>query len=189
MNRTTRSRWLALALLLIVILVLVRLLLLPLWHQWAALATDVDQLETRQAVYERLISALPEQQQRLEQLEAQASLEPLTLDESTPALAAARLQQLLHARAGQEGMQVISTQIINTEESGTLQPVAIQAQLRGSLAELVGLLYQLEGGQPLLFIDTLVVLSNPRAQRQPERRDHLDVRLNLTGYTPEEAVP
>lgn len=192
-----RSRWLALGLLLVVILLLVRLLLIPLWLHWFETAAKIETLETRIGVYERLIDSLPQQSERLTQLEARVPLEQWYLDESTPALAAARLQQLLHNRASQRGVQVISTQIVNVDETGVLQPVAIQAQLRGSLNELVGLLYQLEASQPLLFIDSLAVLANPRGQsarpqrsrRDGSRTDHLDMRLNLTGYTPEERTP
>ncbi|MBR9828643.1 MAG: hypothetical protein GYB41_08380 [Oceanospirillales bacterium] len=191
-----RSRWLALGLLLLVILLLLRLLLVPLWQYWFSTAAQIDTLENRQAVYTRLIAALPQERERLAQLQANAPVAQWYLDESTPALAAARLQQLLHSRAGQKGVQVVSTQIINIEEDSTLQPVAIQAQLRADLSELVALLYQLETDRPLLFIDSLAVLANPRAAtgtsrstRSGARTDHLDIRLNLIGYTPGEVAP
>ncbi len=190
-----RSRWLALGLLLLVILLLLRLLLVPLWQRWFSTAETIDALETRIEVYERLIEALPQEHEHLRLLKANTPVADWLLDETTPALAAARLQQLLHSQASQNGVQVISTQIINTEESGVLQPVAIQAHLRADLGELVSLLYQLESGQPLLFFDSLALLSNPRAQnrtrtaRNGTRPNQLDIRLNLTGYTAGEVEP
>jgi hypothetical protein len=140
-----------------------------------------------------LIAAQPEEQERLRQLQAHSPVAQWLLNETTPALAAARLQQLLHSQAGQNGVQVISTQIVGSQGEDVLQPVAIQAHLRANLAELVSLLYQLESESPMLFFDSLTVLSNPvattraRAVRNTSRQ--LDIRLNLTGYTAGEARP
>ncbi|GAA0791802.1 type II secretion system protein GspM [Marinobacterium sediminicola] len=192
-SSSTRSRWLALGLLLLVVLLLVRVLLVPLWQHWFTTADAIDALETRIDVYERLISALPQEQEHLRVLKANTPVAEWLLEESTPALAAARLQQLLHSQASRNGVQVISTQIVNVDDSGVLQPVAIQAHLRADLSELVSLLYQLEAGQPLLFFDSLALLANPRAQNRTRQSrsganvNQLDVRLNLTGYTAGEA--
>ncbi|MBA4501551.1 type II secretion system protein GspM [Marinobacterium marinum] len=191
-----RSRWLAVGLLALVLLLLVRILLLPLWQHWFGTADAIERLETRIEVYQRLIDALPQEQEHLQALQAATPVTEWLLDETTPALAAARLQQLLHSRAGQSGVQVVSTQILNTDASETVQPVAVQAHLRAELTALVGLLYQLESGQPLLFIDSITLLSNPRAQsrtrlaRSTDTRPHqLDVRLNVTGYAAEGGTP
>jgi len=192
-SSSRRSRWLAVGLLVLVILLLVRLLLVPLWQHWFSTAEAIDALETRIDVYERLIAAQPEEQERLRQLQAHSPVAQWLLNETTPALAAARLQQLLHSQAGQNGVQVISTQIVGSQGEDVLQPVAIQAHLRANLAELVSLLYQLESESPMLFFDSLTVLSNPvattraRAVRNTSRQ--LDIRLNLTGYTAGEARP
>lgn len=192
-SSSRRSRWLAVGLLVLVILLLVRLLLVPLWQHWSSTAEAIETLATRIDVYERLIAAQPEEQERLRQLQAHSPVAQWLLNETTPALAAARLQQLLHSQAGQNGVQVISTQIVGSQGEDVLQPVSIQAHLRANLAELVSLLYQLESESPMLFFDSLTVLSNPvattraRAVRNTSRQ--LDIRLNLTGYTAGEARP
>lgn len=192
-SSSRRSRWLAVGLLVLVILLLVRLLLVPLWQHWSSTAEAIETLATRIDVYERLIDAQPEEQERLRQLQAHSPVAQWLLNETTPALAAARLQQLLHSQAGQNGVQVISTQIVGSQGEDVLQPVAIQAHLRANLAELVSLLYQLESESPMLFFDSLTVLSNPvattraRAVRNTSRQ--LDIRLNLTGYTAGEVRP
>lgn len=192
-SSSRRSRWLAVGLLVLVILLLVRLLLVPLWQHWSSTAEAIETLATRIDVYERLIDAQPEEQERLRQLQAHSPVAQWLLNETTPALAAARLQQLLHSQAGQNGVQVISTQIVGSQGEDVLQPVSIQAHLRANLAELVSLLYQLESESPMLFFDSLTVLSNPvattraRAVRNTSRQ--LDIRLNLTGYTAGEVRP
>lgn len=192
-SSSRRSRWLAVGLLVLVILLLVRLLLVPLWQHWSSTAEAIETLATRIDVYERLIDAQPGEQERLRQLQAHSPVAQWLLNETTPALAAARLQQLLHSQAGQNGVQVISTQIVGSQGEDVLQPVSIQAHLRANLAELVSLLYQLESESPMLFFDSLTVLSNPvattraRAVRNTSRQ--LDIRLNLTGYTAGEARP
>lgn len=191
-----RSRWLAIGLLIILTLLIIRVALLPLWIHWFSVADEIDMLEQRRDVYERLVDSLPGQRERLETLQQQVPSEAWYLQESTPALAAASLQQLLHGRASSSGVQVVSTQIINEPAEQGLQTVVIQAHLRGDLGEVVDLLYTLESGQPLLFIDNLTLLANPRraaantrASRNNGRTDHLDLRMNLTGYTGQEVQP
>ncbi len=191
-----RSRGLAIGLLLIVLLLVIRLIFLPLWNHWFSVSGEIDVLEQRKEVYERLIASLPQQRERLAYLHAKIPRDAWYLQENTPALAAASLQQLLHSRASSSRVQVVSTQIINEPADQGLQTVVIQAHLRGGLSEIVDLLYALEAGQPLLFIDEVTLLANPRqavantrTARNSTRTDHLDLRMNLTGYTGQEVLP
>ncbi|TCK08768.1 type II secretion system protein GspM [Marinobacterium mangrovicola] len=190
-----QSRFLAVALLVVVTLLLIRILLVPLWVSWSDYAARIDALENRLAVYERLAEGLPEAKARLAALQANQPSDDWYLAQATPALAAAGLQQLLHRQVGIGGAQVISTQILNRDDDSPLQPVSIQVHLRGELNDLVDLLYNIESGRPVLFVDNLRVLANPRRQisaRVRNQRDRaaaipaLDVRFDLIGYTGQE---
>jgi len=197
--KPNQSRLLAIALLVLVLLLLVRILLVPLWVSWRDYGTRIETLENRLAIYNRLADDLPEDRERLEQLRAGLPTEAWYLSETTPALAAAGLQQLLHRQVNSSGGQVISTQILNTDNESPLQAVSIQVHLRGELGHLVDLLYAIESGRPVLFVDNLRVLSNPRRQvRSVRTRDArqrsamipaLDIRFDLTGYTGGEDTP
>ncbi|GGC02094.1 hypothetical protein GCM10011352_30360 [Marinobacterium zhoushanense] len=187
-----QSRILAIALLIAVVLLVVRVFLVPLWVSWQDYGARIKALENRLVVYERLSEGLEASQARLMELQANLPSADWYLNESTPALAAAGLQQLLHRQVGSSGGQVISTQILNSNEDSPLQAVSIQVHLRGELRDLVELLYALESGRPVLLVDNLRILSNPRRQarsaRQNELRERLaaipalDMRFDLTGY-------
>lgn len=187
----SQSRILAILLLVVVLLLLFRILLWPLWLSWSDYGDRIDSLENRIAVYERLVSGMDADQQRLEQLQASLPTTDWYLSETTPALAAASLQQLLLRQVNQTSAQVISTQITNTSGNSPLPAISIQVHIRGELDDLVNLLYALESSKPVLFIDSLTVLSNPRRQvsNRPNRRrvPALDIRFDLTGYTGRES--
>ncbi len=193
-----QSRFLAIAILVVVLLLLIRILLVPLWVSWMDYGARIETLENRLAVYERLAEGLPEARERLAQLQINQPSEDWYLNETTPALAAAGLQQLLHRQVAAGGGQVISTQTLNRDDDAPLQSVSIQVHLRGDLSDLVDLLYRLESGRPVLFIDDIRVLANPRRQATLRTRSTrqnvpeipaLDIRFDLTGYTGREVSP
>lgn len=193
-----QSRFLAIAILVVLLLLLIRILLVPLWVSWSDYGARIDALESRLAVYERLADGLPEARDRLAELQASQPSDDWYLSESTPALAAAGLQQLLHRQVTVGGGQVISTQTLNQDDDAPLQSVSIQVHLRGELSDLVDLLYSLESGRPVLFVDNLRVLANPRRQASTRVRNvrqrgaeipALDIRFDLTGYTGREVSP
>lgn len=187
-----QSRFLAIVLLLVVTLLLIRVLLVPLWASWRDYGVRIEALESRLAVYERLAEGLPEAREHLSEIQSSQPTDDWYLAESTPALAAAGLQQLLHRQVSSGGGQVISTQILNRDDDAPLKSVSIQVHLRGELSDLVDLLYTLESGRPVLFVDNLRILSNPRRQTRSARTSQLrerlaaipdlDIRFDLTGY-------
>lgn len=193
-----QSRFLAIAILVVLVLLLIRILLVPLWVSWSDYGARIDTLESRLAVYERLAEGLPEAREHLAELQANQPSDDWYLSESTPALAAAGLQQLLHRQVAVGGGQVISTQTLNRDDDAPLQSVSIQVHLRGELSDLVDLLYSLESGRPVLFVDDIRVLANPRRQASIRARSTrqrvaeipaLDIRFDLTGYTGREVSP
>lgn len=188
-----RSRILAVGLLVVVLLILIRVLLVPLWTSWQDYGARIDALENQLAVYERLSEGLEDSQLKLEALKANQPTDDWYLREATPALAAAGLQQLLHRQVTSSGGQVISTQIINVDANeAPVDAVSIQVHMNGDLSDLVNLLYNVESSRPVLFIDNLRVLSNPRRQVRTARNNQLrqrlaaipelDIRFDLTGY-------
>lgn len=188
----SQSRILAVLLLILVLLLLVRILLWPLWLSWRDEGERIDSLDNRIQVYERLIAGADADRQRLAELQQSLPANDWYLSETTPALAAASLQQLLLRQVNFTSAQVISTQILNTSNDAPLAAIAIQVHIRGELNDLVDLLYSLESGEPVLFVDNLTVLANPRRQvsNRPNRRGipALDIRFDLTGYTAREGA-
>lgn len=196
MNALTpgQSRILALVLLILLVLVLVQLLLVPLWGSWRDQGERLEALQSRLEVYDRLIDGMAQDRQQLAHLQASQPVTDWYLNEATPALAAASLQQLLLREVNRTGAQVVSTQILTGSREAPLPAVSIQAHLRGELSDLVDLLYSLESARPVLFVDNLAVLANPRRQPASSRSYRrgvpaLDIRFDLTGYARREATP
>lgn len=200
MTRLTpqRSRLLAVGLLLIALL-LVALIIRPVLGSYLSYGERIESLENQLSIYQRLAEGLAADEARLAELQAAEPVTDLYLQENKPALAAAQLQQYLHSQVGRGGGQVISTQILSSDESGPLQTIAIQVHMRGELDDLVNLFYSLESGKPALFAENVTVLANPRRQTRVSRRNNrrvqaqsvpaLDIRFDLTGYAAKEKTP
>ncbi|KEA62105.1 General secretion pathway protein M [Marinobacterium lacunae] len=191
-----QSRLLAIALLLLVVVLLVRVLLVPLWLSWSESNDRVDALTKRLDVYQRLQSGMASDQKRLAALKADQPTTDWYLDEATPALAAASLQQLLHRQVAQSGGDVVSTQIVAPEGDEPVPTVSVQVRMRAELPQLVDLLYKLEAGRPVLVLDNLAILSNPRLARQAtnarmraQQVPSLDIRFQMTGFAHQEVAP
>ncbi|GGO80137.1 hypothetical protein GCM10011348_16170 [Marinobacterium nitratireducens] len=195
-----RSRFLALGLLIIVLLLLISFVIRPLVSNFLAYGERIETLENQLQIYQRLAQGLEQDEARLSELKAAEPVTDQYLPENKPALAAAQLQQFLHRQIGRQGGQVISTQIISSDEDGPLQPISIQVHMRGEIEDLVDLFYSLESGKPALFTDNVTVLANPRRQTRVVRRagrrveigrsvPALDIRFDLTGYAGKEKTP
>lgn len=194
-----KSRLLALLLLVLVVTVIFTLVIKPLAQQYLAARDTIADLENRLEVYQRVSAALPENQQRLAELQQNNPAATFYLAESRPSLAAAQLQQRVSQLIGDSGAQLVSTQILQTDDEGVLPTVAIQVHMRGETQQIVDLFYQIETGKPLMFADNIVLAAvtraPPRAVRrgvrnsvQPVTAPGLDLRFDLIGYSSREGM-
>lgn len=183
---------LAVLLLLTVVGVLLGVIVRPLLLRYWASGEMIDSLQRQLEIYRRLDAELPEQRLRLEQLRQEDPAAQLLFQESRPALAAASLQQLVGQLIDQAGGQVSSTQILARETSSAPIPeIGLRVHMRGDTDHLVRTLHSFAYNQPLLLVNNLVVLSNPRARSQRlTRRNNqvaaaptLDITFTVTGYT------
>lgn len=181
---------LAVAILVVLVSLILGLVISPLLGQFRSGQEQIDDLEQRLAVYQRLIGELPAQEERLAELKRDNPLSRLLLAESRPALAGAGLQQQVGRLVGETGGQLVSIQIVTTSDGGAPVPsVGLKVHMRGETDQLVRLLYALAWHEPLLLVDNLVVLSNPRVDMQRFRRAEdikavpsLDVTFDLKGF-------
>ncbi|MNG24023.1 General secretion pathway protein M [compost metagenome] len=107
------------------------------------------------------------------------------------------MQQQIGRLVGEMGAQLVSIQILTTADSEELlSSVGLRVHMRGETDQLVRLLYALAYHEPLLLVENIVVLSNPRVDMQRIRRiedlqavPSLDVTFDLKGFIPKEATP
>lgn len=188
---------LAVLILFVLLSLLLWLVVGPLLSRFQSDEEVIAGLQQRLEVYQRLVAELPAQEARLAELEQDNPMTRLVFAESRPALAGAELQQQIGQLVGQLGAQIVSTQILSREDAEAPVPaVGIKVHLRGENAQLVRLLYELANHEPLLLVENIVVLSNPRVDMQRLRRaadlkavPSLDVTFDLKGFIAQEARP
>lgn len=188
---------LAVLILLAALAVVMGLVIGPWFAEFQSGHARIEQLRQRLEVYQRLVADLPAQEARLAELKRDDPLGRLVLAESRPSLAGAELQQQIGRLVGETGAQLVSIQIVSTTESDAPLPsVGLKVHMRGETDQMVRLLYALAYHEPLLLLDNLVVLSNPRVDMQRIRQAEdlkaapsLDVSFDLKGYIAKEAAP
>ncbi len=188
---------LAVLILLAALAVVMGLVIGPWFAEFQSGHERIEQLRQRLEVYQRLVADLPAQEARLAELKRDDPLGRLVLAESRPSLAGAELQQQIGRLVGETGAQLVSIQIVSTTESDAPLPsVGLKVHMRGETDQMVRLLYALAYHEPLLLLDNLVVLSNPRVDMQRIRQAEdlkaapsLDVSFDLKGYIAKEAAP
>lgn len=181
---------LAVLILLTVVSLLLWLVIGPLLSRFQSDEEIIAGLQQRLTVYQRLVAELPAQEARLAELKRSDPVTRLVFAETRPALAGAELQQQIGQLVGQIGAQVISTQILSLEDAeAPLPAVGIKVHMRGETEQLVRLLYELAHHQPLLLVENIVVLSNPRVDMQRIRQaadlkavPSLDITFDLKGF-------
>lgn len=188
---------LAVLILLALVGLLLWLVIGPLLSRFQSDEEVIAGLEQRLEVYRRLVAELPAQEARLAELKRSEPLTELVFAETRPALAGAELQQQIGQLVGEIGAQVISTQILAREDGeAPLPAVGIKVHLRGETEQLVRLLYQLAHHRPLLLVENIVVLSNPRVDMQRIRQaadlkavPSLDITFDLKGFIARAEAP
>lgn len=181
---------LAVLILLSAVSLLLWLVIGPLLSRFQTDEEIIADLQQRLEVYQRLVAELPAQEARLAELKSSDPVARLVIAETRPALASAELQQQIGQLIEQIGAQVISTQILSLEDTGSPLPaVGIKVHLRGETEQLVRLLHELAHHQPLLLVENIVVLSNPRVDMQRIRQaadlkavPSLDITFDLRGF-------
>ncbi len=98
-----------------------------------------------------------------------------------------RLKQAMGARVKDEGRcSIVSDSNFKGGEDELYQRVTIQVRMRCDLEPLAAILYELENGNPYLFIEQLMIYRQqggyvPPGGKQPAP-SALDIRFNLSGY-------
>ena len=181
------SRVLAVSLLGGVLLAGYGLVVAPVIAAYREVGQEIEESQLLLQRYRSLASQRPELSARLADLEQQAAKVGGYLKGSSDALAAAELQD--HARAVIEGAggNLRSTQILPAGAVDSKVPVrraALRIQLGIDIKGLQKVLYELETGQPYLFVDQLTVRQQRMRQRSKELEQEpvLDVSFEVFGY-------
>ncbi len=116
------------------------------------------------------------------------SVEPSLLSGDTPSVSASDLQQAVQGIASKEGVQVITTRVLNPETKGPFTKIPIQMEVSGQIDQLANLIQGIDAAQKLLVIDELNVRSLFRPIGVPQQppgmppAESLRVSLTISGF-------
>jgi general secretion pathway protein M len=156
----------------------------------AAYRDTGEAIQEAQDLLQRYRALAGERTQLIEELaalEERAAQAGGYLEGSTDALAAVELQDRVRRIIEGAGGQLQSTQILPASAIDATAPVrraALRIQLEIAINGLQSVLYELETGQPYLFVNELTVRQRRTRRRAntPEEEPVLDVSFEVFGY-------
>lgn len=117
------------------------------------------------------------------------AVEPSLISGDTPSVSASDLQQTVQALAAKEGIQVISTRVLNPDTKSPFTRIPIQMEIGGEIGQLVNLIKGIESAEKLLVVDELnirslfrpVVPARPQAAPVPQQPS-LRASMTISGF-------
>ena len=106
----------------------------------------------------------------------------------TEPLAAAAVQEHLKRAVGLHGGELRSVQSLPSLREDDLTRVGLRVVMTGALGSMIHVLYELESGEPFLFVDGLQIKSTKRRRRKTAEPpvETLSIRFDVYGYLPPE---
>jgi general secretion pathway protein M len=183
------SRLAALLLLLTVLLGVYTLLVEPIIVGYDATSQDIEEARDQLARFERAAAMRPALLKQIKEFEAQQDSLGYFLRGGTDALAAADLQDRVNDLIAGKGGTLQSIQPMPGVEEEGLMRITLRVQMTGTTATLFDVLYALESGSPVLFIDELDIRNRSSVQASADAGGDagtLTVAFDLSGYLPKE---
>ena len=185
----TQSRILALMLTILVLGAALSLLGYPLVSVHAAQSSEIERKQIQVARYAKLAASHEALERELASLKVRNPAATYYVAGETPALASAKMQQYLKQVVERNGGELISTQIVSSDEADLANSSSLKVHLRSDINAATQIIYTLESGRPLLFIDDFAVSARRvrGATAGAPPLISLDLNFELTGYLQEGA--
>lgn len=160
----------------------------------AGLSEEIASLEDRVARFKATAARRPLLESQLEQLQDERLDNALFLPERNFNVAAAGLTRQLRDTIETQAQDselctVVSTTNRPDEDPERFEQVTVNVRMSCPLPDLVRVLYNLEDGVPLVFVDNLMVNQRIPADRAGRRGSRgygqIDVRFDMYGFLPE----
>jgi len=136
--------------------------------------------------FERIAESQSASQAALDRLARNNPSARYYLTSTRPALAATELQQLVRNTIDRSEAQLISTQVITGQDAVDHSTATVRVRMSGDIGALQSVLYSLEAGKPLLFVDdvSIIASSMPRTSaRAPQPGGGLlNISFDVSGY-------
>lgn len=175
-----RGQLVAVGILAILVILGVEFVVMPLQAAYQERQEAIADMQQRVTRYRQLIAQAPQLQALGARDERAKPLAPLLLAGTNAALAGAELQQRLQTLASAHGVRILSLRVRPAEAEGSFERVSVDARMQSELPGLRDLLFDIEQGEPYLFVDTLSVRTRPQ-RRRGAAPSGLEARLVVSG--------
>jgi general secretion pathway protein M len=152
---------------------------------------QIEEARNQLARFERMAAMRPALTRQVNEFRAKEESLGYYLTGRTDALAAAALQDRVNTLVSDKGGTLSSVQPMPGVEDHGLTRVTLRVQMTGTTEALFDILYALESGAPLVFIDNLDIQSSQQASGGTDSTAlpsaDLTVAFDLSGYSPKES--
>ena len=181
-----QRRLLALAILVLALGAVFSLSVLPVLLANQHYRDTIDGLESRLQQLQRAAAIGDSLQPQYEQLKRWQTSDAHYLKSNSAALAAAELQRLVKRVIVSKNAEVVSTQILTTQQEEGFDRVSLKVRIRGELENIVQAFHVLESGEPFVFLENVSVRASRgrRVRGQVAPLQALDIDMELIAYMP-----
>jgi general secretion pathway protein M len=178
------SRSLAIALLVGLVVVAYLVVVQPVIDGWGEQGDEISHLESTLARYRQVARQRAPREAELAELKQQAAGEDGLLRGTNETLMAATIQNRVKALVESAQGELKSVQTLPAQSEGHLRRITVRSQISMTIDAAQRVFYDLEGGEPQLFLDNIDIRSLEESRRHRERGDNgmLEVHLDVYGY-------
>jgi len=180
----SQSRTLAIALLALVTVTVGLIIFGPVLVLHQSQAGEIETRAQELATYRRMAAGQAQFEQQLASLSQRNVSTDYQVKGTTPALASANMQKHLKNIVTRNGAEVISTQIVTSDDDVESNRVSLKVHLRADIRAAMVILHALESSRPMLFVDNLAISARPVRGRTPNDPPtvQLDLQFEIDGY-------
>ena len=180
----SRSRTLAIALLALVTVTVGLIVFGPVLVLHQSQAAEIETRSRELATYRRMAAGQAQFEQQLATLNRSNISTDYHVKGTTPALASANMQKHLKNIVTRNGAEVISTQIVTSDDDVESNRVSLKVHLRSDIRAAMVILHALESSRPMLFVNNLAISARPVRGRTPNDPPtvQLDLQFEIDGY-------
>ena len=178
--------WAAIAILVAAVGILLAATALPLWLVNASQREEVDQLHERSQRLSQVADMDADLRPKFSELRESQLSNGHYLKSDTVAVAGAELQRIVKDIAAANQTQLISTQILPSNNEAGFIRIGLKVHLRGSLKGVLQSIYEIETGEVFLFPENLSLRdSGIRPRPRQIVKKQMDATFELVGYMPD----
>ena len=153
----TQRRLLALAILVLAVAAVFSATVWPVLLANQHYQNTIEHMESRLHQLQRAAAIGETLKPQYETLKRWQTSDAQDLKSTSPALAAAELQRLLKRIVAEKDVQVVSAQSLTTRQEAGFDRIALKVRMRGELENIVQTFYEIETGEPFVFVDNVSI--------------------------------